>query len=264
MRGGRPEYKKTGRPLNIATEAVSMRKSFLIFVTSIGFALVALIFIVARHRQIAFNVQASSASHETQTAEASAQFRSDSSTPVAPKSTGAEPNNALQTAAAEKTEKAIQLVKALSEISLQPGELTPEQADQWKRHLEELIELGTASVPVLEQFFQTTGDIRLDSIAGGKLLEEPTLRIAFMKVLFDIPTPDNVELQERLLQITTDPDEIALLARQLELQEPGEHRDLIIQAANTALNLAHHGALPSRDPSRLNKVLADYGIPATK
>lgn len=243
-----------------------MRKSFLILVTSIGFALVALIFIVSRHRQLGTNVPTVSASPNAQNAESPAPLDgiSSSSSLIASKPAGLEPDNSLPTASAEKAEKALQLVKTLSEISLQPGELTPEQADQWKRHLEELIELGTAAVPVLEEFFQTTGDIRFDSIAGGKLLEEPTLRMAFMKVLFDIPTPDNVQLQERVLQTTTDPDEIALLARQLELQEPGEHRDLIIQAANTALQLAHNGALPGRDPSRLNKLLADYGIPAAK
>ena len=144
------------------------------------------------------------------------------------------------------------------------GELTPEMADQWKRNLEELIEQGKAAVPILEEFFQANGDIRFDSIAGGNLLDEPTLRIAFLKVLFDIPTPDNVELQERVLQTTTDPNEIALLARQLELQEPGAHRDVIIQAANTALQLANNGGSSSGDASQLTKLLADYGIPALK
>jgi len=42
--------------------------------------------------------------------------------------------------------------------------------------------------------------VRFDSGPGTNLLQEPTLRIAFIEVLFNIPSPDNVDLQEQLLQ----------------------------------------------------------------
>ena len=151
-----------------------------------------------------------------------------------------------------------QLVKSLSEVKLQ-GELTPEKAVRWQRNLEELIEQGTAAVAVLQEFFQRNEDVRFDSGSGANLLGEPTLRIAFLKVLFDIPTPENVELQEQVLRTSTDPDEIALLARQLDLQEPGTYREVIVEATKAALERAKSGELGGRDTSSLVKVLEQYG-----
>jgi hypothetical protein len=254
--GGRPGLKPVGRR-ETQNVAVSVRKSFLILVALIGFAISAVLFVASPHRQRGSNIPAHSASQDAQNSESSARASKILSDAMAAKPASLDEDSSVQLAPADK---ALFLVKTLSEISAQPGELTLEKADQWKRGIEQLIEQGKAAVPVLEEFFQTNGDIRFDSVAGGNLLEEPTLRIAFLKVLFDIPTPDNVELQERVLQTTSDPDEIALLARQLELQEPGEHRDVIIQAANAALKMANNGGLPGRDASRLTKLLADYGV----
>lgn len=97
------------------------------------------------------------------------------------------------------------MVNSLSEISLQAGELTAEKAAEWHRNLEKLLGQGRAAVPVLQEFFQKNQDVRFDSTRGTNLLGEPVLRIAFIKVLFDIPAPENVDLQERVLQATIDP-----------------------------------------------------------
>jgi hypothetical protein len=156
------------------------------------------------------------------------------------------------------SDHARQLVRSLSEVNLQPGELTPEIAEQWQRHLVELNQQGTAAVPVLQEFFRRNEDVRFDSGSDTNLLGEPTLRIAFIKVLFDLPAPENVELQEQVLRTTTDPDEIALLANQLELQERGKYRDAIIEAAKAALEQARNGRLPGRDASPLVELLKDY------
>lgn len=234
-----------------------MRRSVLIIVALIGFCLLAVLCVFPSYSKRELSVSTNLPSQD----EVSSDLREQTtkSFPTARKSKPAQldPDTLVHSG---PPDKALLLVKTLSEISAQPGELTPEKADQWKRNLEELIEQGKTAVPVLDEFFQANGDIRFDSIAGGNLLEEPTLRIAFLKVLFDIPTPDNVELQERVLQTTTDPDEIALLAHQLELQEPGEHRASIIQAANAALQKTNTGGFPGRDTSRLTKLLADYGV----
>jgi hypothetical protein len=240
-----------------------MRKSFLVLVTLIGSALIALLFVLSQHRQPELKVSASSGSQDaSEPASADpANHRALDAMASTPAHFVSESESRAQT---EPGEKAAQLVKTLSEINLQAGGVTAESADQWKRNLEQLIEQGKAAVPVLEQFFQANGNIRFDSVPGGDLLGESTLRMAFIKVLFDIPTPDNVELQERLLQTTNDPDEIALLARQLELQEPGEYRDVIIQAANVALQMAQNGGLQGRDASPLTTVLTNYGSTAVK
>jgi hypothetical protein len=159
---------------------------------------------------------------------------------------------------------ASELVKRLNEINLQPGELTPDKANEWKQDLVELIEQGRAAVPALREFFQRNEDLRFDANSGTNLLGESTLRTAFMKVLFDIPAPENVELQIEVLRNTTDPDEIALLARQLELQEPGEHREAILNAASAALERARNGELPGRDTDQLVKLIKSHRTGGTK
>ena len=145
---------------------------------------------------------------------------------------------------------------------IQPAELTPEKADEWKRHLEEVIEEGKAAVPVLEAYLDSNENVRFDTGSATNLLGEPTLRIALLKVLFDIPTPDNIRLQEKVLQTTTDPQEVALLARQLEQQEPGEHYRSIIQASRKALQEANNSQFGAGDTTPLVKILEGYGIPA--
>ena len=45
-----------------------------------------------------------------------------------------------------------------------------------------------------EEFFATNHDVRFDSNPGTNLLEEPSLRIALIKVLFDLPAPENLKL----------------------------------------------------------------------
>lgn len=159
---------------------------------------------------------------------------------------------------------ASQLVASLSEVNLQPGGITPETAAKWHRQLEELIEQSSAALPALEEFFQKNHDVRFDSSPGTNLLEEPSLRIALIKVLFDLPAPENVKLQEQLLRTTTDQDEIVLLASQLEQQEPGPYREVILEATRTVLEKMKTGLLPDRDPTPLLKILEQYGPPDVK
>lgn len=157
-----------------------------------------------------------------------------------------------------------QLVKSLTEVSLQQGELTPEQAETWQRNLGELLQLGVEAVPALQEFFQRHEDVRFDSGPGTNLLGEPTLRIAFLKLLSDLPGPENLELQEQVLRASADPDEIALLARQLEMQEPDKYRQAIIEAATAALERAQKAKLPGRDISPLVDILKQYEDPGAK
>jgi hypothetical protein len=156
-------------------------------------------------------------------------------------------------------ERARQLVESISQFNLDP--LTPEKADQWKRELEHLIQEGPATVPALRDFFQSGANRSFETTSGTNLLGETTLRQAFLKVLFDIPAPDNVRLQAEILDNCSDPDEIALIARQLELQEPGDYRGLIIRTTRAALQKIKSGELRGRDPAPLTLILQAYGIP---
>lgn len=156
------------------------------------------------------------------------------------------------------------LVRSLSEIRVQPGELTPEKADKWRENILMLINQGTEAVPAVEDFLQSNVDQRFDTGSGTNLLGEPTLRIALIKVLLDIPAPANVELQGKLLRTTNDPDEIALLARQLELQEPGKFREASIKAASAALVRVGKGGFPSRYTTQLVELLQELQAAGAK
>jgi hypothetical protein len=155
-----------------------------------------------------------------------------------------------------------ELIKSLSE--LRPGEITPEKAAKWNRDLEQLVEQGTAVVPPLQEFFESHADVRFDSGPGTNLLAEPSLRIAFLEVLFNVPAPENVYLQEEVLRTTSDPAEVALLARQLEAQEPGKYHDLIVSTARASLAQARSGLWPGRDANALIKVLRQNGDTTAK
>ena len=158
---------------------------------------------------------------------------------------------------AERTAVARELVKQLSEVGMQPGGITPEIAAKWNRDLESLVEQGTAAIAPLDEFFQSKADERFDT-GKTNLLGEPSLRMAFIEVLFNIPAPENVELQGRLLQDTSDPAEVALLARQLEAQDPGKYHDLIVYQAQVASDQANHGQWPGRDTKPLLEILRNH------
>lgn len=164
----------------------------------------------------------------------------------------------------EPSDDTRQMVKGLAEIDVRPGALTPEKAAAWQRNMGQLLDQGTAAVPALAEFFERNEDVRFDLGPGPNLLGEPTLRIAFLKVLFDIPDPDNVDLQEQVLRTTRDPDEIAVLARQLELQEPGKYQDAIIEAAKAALSSAGSGNVSTRQRSMLLKLLKQFEESSSK
>jgi hypothetical protein len=236
------------------------RKSVLILTAVIGLGAVALVVVASKHRK--------PGDHAANPGAESAQVpESSEASKVAPEPVSPSPAPSAVTTAPSNPDPAAvarQLIKSLSEVKMQSGDITPEKAEKWHRNLEELIETGTAAVPPLQEFFQGHVDVRFDSGPGTNLLGEPSLRIAFMKVLFDIPSPDNVNLQEQVLRNTTDPGEVDLLARQLELQEPGTYRDLIVLTARVSLEQARTGQWPGRDTGPLVKILNQYGEGAAK
>jgi hypothetical protein len=229
------------------------RKSVLLLSAVVGLVAIVAVVVVSKHR----TPQDLSSGTRSQNTEAPKMIEV---TPPEPVQTISTAPVATAPANSDRSTVARQLVKQLSEVEMQPGGVTPESAAKWHQDLESLIEQGTAAVPPLQQFFQSRVDVRFDSGPGTNLLQEPTLRIAFIEVLFNIPSPDNVDLQEQLLHDTTDPDEVSLLARQLEAQEPGKYKDLIVWAAQTSLQQARNGQWPGRKTDPLFKVLNTYGV----
>jgi hypothetical protein len=233
----------------------AVRKSVLLLSAAAGLVAIAVVFVASKHRIVDQPPAISPAQNNPVPGTREATPAAQESIPSASRlSVETIPTNADRAAVARE------LVKRLSEVEMQPGGVTPESAAKWQRDLESLIEQGTAAVPPLQQFFQSRVDVRFDSGPGTNLLHESTLRMALIEVLLNVPSPDNVDLQEQLLHDTTDPDEVALLARQLEAQDPGKYRDLIVWAAQTSLQQARNGQWQGRKTEPLLKVLNKYGV----
>jgi hypothetical protein len=231
------------------------RKSVLFLSAIAGLVAIAVALVVSKHRNVE---QRAIPSTQNNQAPETSEPTPAGQPPIPPVA-----QSPIETPAPANPDRAVvarELVKRLSEVEMQPGGVTPESAAKWHRDLESLVEQGTAAVPPLQQFFQSRVDVRFDSGSGTNLLQEPTLRMAFIEVLFNIPTPENVDLQEQLLHDTTDPDEVALLARQLEMQDPGKYRDVIVWAAQTSLQQARNGQWPGRKTDSLLRVLNKYGV----
>jgi len=156
----------------------------------------------------------------------------------------------------EPTPFARQLVTSLTELELNRGPFSGEQADQWKHGLQQLIEQGNAAVPAIREFLEQNRDLNFGS---GSSLGYSSLRSAFFDALQQIGGPESQALLSETLQTTSVPSEIARLARYLEQQSPGQFRDQIGAAARETLGQAARGELRGWDVGPLFQVLQTYG-----
>ena len=148
-----------------------------------------------------------------------------------------------------------QLLQSLIEVDPRPEKMTPEASATWQQNLIELQNHGAAAVSAIAQYFEQHPDIRFEVEPDGDSVRQQAVRIALLKMLFNLPAPDNVILQEQLLQTTVNPEEVAVLASQLELQVPGEYHDIIVKAAKAALESVRNGSFPGRDPGPMVRLL---------
>jgi len=153
------------------------------------------------------------------------------------------------------------LVASLSEIDFSAGPLTPEQVAQWKKTLQMLVQQGAGAVPAISEFLARNVDVDFDSSKGGEALGYATVRLALLDVLRQITGPESIAASLQVLQTTADPREIAALARNLEQQAPGRHRQQLVGAAREALEQAARGQLEGADVGPLFEVLQRFGDP---
>src|SRR4051812_29191393 len=116
-----------------ATLRPSARKPFLILVALVGLSAIGVMVLVSIHRPLDAKVRTTNPGSQIEPISKSSALALTSSDgvlskPVVP--------NFERSASSEPTDKSLQLVRALAEVSLQPGELTTEKADQWKQTLE--------------------------------------------------------------------------------------------------------------------------------
>jgi hypothetical protein len=159
----------------------------------------------------------------------------------------------------EPTAYTRQLVTSLTQIDFRSGAMTPEQAGQWKQGLQQLVQQGAATVPAIREFLERNQDLSFNGVNGGDLTGYPSLRAGLFDALQQIGGPEALELSLQTLRTTTDPLEIALLARTMEQQAPGQYRQEALNTARVTLAQAAQGQLNVRDVAPLFQLFQTYG-----
>ena len=183
-------------------------------------------------------------------------------TPVAPGVLTATPAKAPVAPAAPRPEPSAytrELVTALSKIDLSRSEVTAEQAAAWKQGLQQLTQRGAEAVPALREFLEKNLDLSFEAAKGGGALGQPSLRLSMIEALQQIGGPEALALSLDTLRSSSEPREIAWLAKALEQQAPEQYRREAVNAAREALAQAAIGKLDGRDVGPLFDVLRQYG-----
>ncbi len=152
-----------------------------------------------------------------------------------------------------------QLIATLTNIDFSHGPITSAQAEQWKQTLQSLVAQGAAALPAIRDFMDLNQDFDFNALAGGELLGQSSVRTALINALQQIGGPEAASQMAQLLQTTTVPAEIELIAGHLEQMAPGQYRKDALNAANDVLALAVKGQLPGWDVGSLFKVIQNYG-----
>src|ERR1051326_2733471 len=154
---------------------------------------------------------------------------------------------------------ASQLMTRLTQIDLSRGAMTADQARELNQNFKQLAAQGAAAVPVIRQFLGRNQDVMFKDVNGGNVADYPSLRVGLLDVLKQVGGSAALDLSHDTLQTTADPLEIALLSRNLEAIEPGQHRQEALNAARESLAQAASGQLGTSDVGPLFAVLETYG-----
>jgi hypothetical protein len=129
----------------------------------------------------------------------------------------------------------------------------------WKQNLQEIVQQGTNSIPAIREFLSRNTDVNFnDSVS--QTLGYGSVRTALFDALTQIGGPQAVDTLSNNLQTSTDPREIANLAKNLDKLEPGQHQQDALEAARQALDAAMASKSPSAsDVAPLFEVLQKYG-----
>jgi hypothetical protein len=134
--------------------------------------------------------------------------------------------------------------------------ITPEQAQKWKRSLQQLIHQGAASVPAIQQFLAQNQDANYAGVSGAGALGYNSLRAAMLDGLAQIGGPEATQAMLQILQTSIFPSDIATLAKTLDAQGPGQYQQDILAAVRQQLSLGALDELGGANVLPLFQVLA--------
>lgn len=138
------------------------------------------------------------------------------------------------------------LIGSLTNLDLSHGPITPERAQAWKQDYDKLIKAGAESVPAIREFLAQNLDVNFQSLPNGNELGFSSMRLAMFDALRQIGGSDAEALSADVMQTTTSPAEIAILAGNLNSMAPGQYGDAALTAARIALDN------PALDPSKVD------------
>jgi HEAT repeat protein len=137
--------------------------------------------------------------------------------------------------------------------------ITPEQAQKWKEALQQLIHLGPAGVPTIQQFLAQNVDTNYAGVNGTGALGYNSLRSAMLDALGGIGGPEATQVMLQTLQTSVFPSDIATLAKTLDAQAPGQYQQAILDAVHQQLALGAMDQLGGANVLPLFQVLASQG-----
>jgi hypothetical protein len=152
-----------------------------------------------------------------------------------------------------------QLIQRLAQTGQNQGRLTAEQAAEIKQQLNTLTSQGRAAVPAIRQFLERNQDVSLDDPNGPGSVGYSSLRAGLLDVVKQVGGPESTDTFLSTLRSTADPAEIALLAKYLDEQAPGQYRQEAVIAAHDTLYQGMNGQLQLRDAGPLFQILQQYG-----
>jgi len=151
-----------------------------------------------------------------------------------------------------------QLIARLAKLDLSKG-LTPEVARQVNETFKQLIAQGPAGIPAIRAFLERNEDLDFGKLQGGNLADYGSLRMGLIDALKQVGGPEAMAVSLQTLQTTTNPAEVAVLARDLEQQAPGQYRQQAVAAATQGLSRAMAAGTGEQNVAPLFQVLQSYG-----
>jgi hypothetical protein len=135
--------------------------------------------------------------------------------------------------------------------------VTPDQAQAWKQARQQLVRLGPAAVPGIQEFLAQNQDTNYAGATGAGQLGFPSLRSGLINALAQIGGPEATDAMLQILQSSTIPSDIADLAKGMGDAATGQYQQEFLAAVRRQLFLAQQPqAGPDTDVGPLFQVLA--------
>jgi hypothetical protein len=135
--------------------------------------------------------------------------------------------------------------------------ITAEQAQKWSDNLQQLIRHGPSAIPAIRQFLTQNKDANYAGVSGADALGYNSLRSAMLDALAQIGGADSTQAMLEIMQGSVFPRDIAVLAKDLEAQGPGQYQQAILDAVHQQLSWGAMDQLNGANVLPLFQVLAN-------